>query len=264
MKNVTIQTGNNQKIKGTLFVPKKLLEKNPAVLFLHGWSSDRQGYRFRAEPLTKLGFICLTIDLRGHGESDGKLEEFSRNDHLQDALAAYDFLASQKNVDPENISVVGTSYGGNLAAMLSGKRSIKNVALRAPALYTNKNLDVPTAKLIADREEDFFEGLRPEENNLSLTGVKNIHGNFAIIESERDQVIPHSIIDMYLEVAGGNAMHIVIKDADHQLSKGEWKRKFIKHLVEFFKSTDKTHKTDMTSKTNKNPETLLRTRLRKS
>jgi esterase/lipase len=206
---------------------------------LHGWSSDRQGYSFRAEPLSKLGFICLTIDLRGHGESDGKLDEFSRANHLQDAISAYDFLTAQAGVDLENISVVGTSYGGNLAAMLASQRPVKNLVLRAPALYTNKDMDVPTAKLITDREENFFNDMIPESDNMSLSGVKNIHGNFAIIESEKDQIIPHTIIEFYLKAAGKNAKHIIMKDADHQLSKGEWKKEFIQHLVDFFEKTDK-------------------------
>jgi dipeptidyl aminopeptidase/acylaminoacyl peptidase len=240
MKDIIIQTSNKQHIKGTLFFPEKVKAKNPAVLFLHGWSSDRQGYAFRADPLTKLGYICLTIDLRGHGESDGELNEFSRADHLQDALAAYDFLCSQKNVDSKNISVVGTSYGGNLAAMLASKRLVNHLILRAPALYTNKDMDVPTAKLIADEKEDFFKDLLPEENNISLTGVKNIKGNFIIIESEKDQIIPQTVIEFFLKAAGKNGTHIVIKDADHQLSKGEWKQEFIHHLVDFFTTTSST------------------------
>jgi len=236
MKDITIKTGNNQNIKGTVFLPETLLEKNPAVLFLHGWSSDRQGYRFRADPLVSLGFICLTIDLRGHGESDGKLEEFSRSDHLQDVLAAYDFLTKQKNVDSEKISVVGASYGGYLAAVLSGKRAVKNLVLRAPALYTNKDMDVPTAQLIIQRKEDFFKDMVPEADNLSLTGVRNIHGKFLIIESEKDQIIPHSVIEFYMGATKGKGKgtHLIMPGADHQLSKGEWKKDFIEHLVEFF------------------------------
>ncbi|MBP9718846.1 MAG: alpha/beta fold hydrolase [Candidatus Levybacteria bacterium] len=234
MKDVTIVTTNKQHIKGTLFLPEKLKEKNSAIILIHGWSSDRQGYTFRAEPLVSMDFICLTIDLRGHGESDGKLDEFSRADHLTDAIAAYDFLAMQKNVDVNNISVVGTSYGGNLAAMLADKRSVKNLILRAPALYTNKDMDTPTAKLIADRKEDFFTDMTPEETNVSLTGVKSIHGKFMIIESEKDQIIPHSIIEFYLRAAGENATHKIMIDADHQLSRGEWKREFIQILTKFF------------------------------
>lgn len=158
---------------------------------------------------------------------------------MQDAISAYDFLTAQAGVDLENISVVGTSYGGNLAAMLASQRPVKNLVLRAPALYTNKDMDVPTAKLITDREENFFNDMIPESDNMSLSGVKNIHGNFAIIESEKDQIIPHTIIEFYLKAAGKNAKHIIMKDADHQLSKGEWKKEFIQHLVDFFEKTDK-------------------------
>jgi dipeptidyl aminopeptidase/acylaminoacyl peptidase len=86
----------------------------------------------------------------------------------------------------------------------------------------------------------FFKDLLPEENNISLTGVKNIKGNFIIIESEKDQIIPQTVIEFFLKAAGKNGTHIVIKDADHQLSKGEWKQEFIHHLVDFFTTTSST------------------------
>ena len=242
MKDVIVQTSNNQKIKGTLFYPEKLKAENPAVLFFHGWTSDETGYKPRAQALTKLGYICLTISLRGHGESSGKLEDFSRADHIQDAIASYDFLAKQKNVDPKNISVVGTSYGGYLAATLSGKRPIKHLVLRAPALFENKQIDMPTAQLLNDKEEDFFKNMHPEDDNSALTGVKKITGNLLLIESEKDQIIPHDIIELYKNAVKNKERitHKIIKDADHQLSKGEWKQDFIKILVQFFKKDPET------------------------
>ena len=234
METVTIQTANKQHIKGMLFYPKKTEDKNPAVLFLHGWSSDETGYKPRAEALAKLGFICLTISIRGHGSSDGKLKDFSRADHLEDVLHAYDFLATQKYVDRNNISVMGTSYGGYLAATLAGKRMVKHLALRAPALYYNKNFTVPTAKLIADKEEEFFQNIHPEEDNFPLNGVKQIKGSLLLIVSEKDQIIPYFIIELYKTAAKKPVTIKIIKDADHQISKGEWKQELIAILASFF------------------------------
>lgn len=220
----------------SIFYPEQIQDKNPAVMFIPGWTSSEASYHERAAALTKLGYICLAVTLRGHGESSGKLEAFSRADHIEDVSNAYDFLSAQKHVDKENISVVGASYGGYLAAILAGKRHIRHLAMRAPALYENTQLDTPTAQLINNREDEFFQNLRPETDNLALTGVKKITGNLLLIESEKDQIIPGKIIGLYRAAVPNPATvtHEIMRGADHQLSKGEWKQQFIEILVEFF------------------------------
>ncbi len=234
MKKVIIPVGN-QFITGTLFYPEIVKPKNPAILFIPGWTSDETGYKPRAQALTKLGYICLTISLRGHGESFGNLEEFSRADHLEDALAAYDFLALQKETDRNNISVVGASYGGYIGALLAGKRNIHRLAMRAPALYLNSDFDTNTSDLVLD-EERFFQNMKPEKDNFALIGTRAAK-KVLLIESEHDQIIPHKVIEFYTRVIPDTSKltHIVIKDADHQLSNPAWKQEFIDILVEWLR-----------------------------
>lgn len=75
----------NQNLAATLTLPEKnFKEPLPALLFIHGWKSNQEGNIKRASEICKLGFICLTLDLRGHGESEGSIEQFSRKDHLED------------------------------------------------------------------------------------------------------------------------------------------------------------------------------------
>lgn len=228
---------DGQTVRGTLYFPQKLQRKNPAVMFIPGWTSDETGYKPRAEALTKLGFICLTISLRGHGASDGKMEEGSREDHLHDVLSAYDFLTSQKNVDKNQIAACGSSYGGYLGAILCAHRPIKWLILRAPALYLNKDFDMPTAKLVADREGTFFKNFKPEMGNFALVGIEGFTGDILIIESEFDQIIPHNIIKIYKQASRRkeHLKHKLIKNADHELSTKKYKQAFIGILVTWFK-----------------------------
>ena len=186
--------------------------------------------------------MCLAISLRGHGESDGTLKEFSRADHLEDVLRAYDFLAAQKNVDKNNISVVGASYGGYLAALLCNKRGVATVVLRAPALYINSEFSKPTAELISEREDEFFKNFIPEQNNKALLGVKKVPNRTLIIESEKDQIIPHNIIEYYLQAADKKSVtHTIIKNADHQLTDTKWRKEFIDILITWFKKNYPNH-----------------------
>lgn len=56
---------------------------------------------------------------------------------------AYDALRGAEGVDPARIGVCGASYGGFLAALLSGLRDPKRLLIRAPALYPDDWLDLP-------------------------------------------------------------------------------------------------------------------------
>lgn len=75
MKKIKIPVESNF-ITGRLLHPKIIKPNQPALLLLHGWMSNDSGNIKRAEELIKLGFICLTINFRGHGDSSGELENF--------------------------------------------------------------------------------------------------------------------------------------------------------------------------------------------
>jgi uncharacterized protein len=111
---IRIPTGGRRKIEGTLLLPDGRRQRHPAVLFLHGWGSSRQKHLLPAEKLCERGFVALAIDLRGHGKNEKLENAVTARDNLCDAVAAYDFLTTQPEVDKNRIVVVGYSYGGFL------------------------------------------------------------------------------------------------------------------------------------------------------
>jgi uncharacterized protein len=227
---------NGQYISANLLKPDNLKEKNPALIFVHGWSSNKVGNILRAQALTQLGFICLTLDLRGHGNSDGALGDFSREDHLEDLKAAYDFLSSQEHVESEKIGIIGASYGGYLSAILTNFKKLKWLVLRVPALYFDKNFEIPTLKLIGNHEEkDAFRStnLTPKES-LALKGITNFKGPILIIESEKDTIIPSATIKNYLKFAPKDTLHIMMKDTPHDLRTEDQQKEYIEILKGWF------------------------------
>src|SRR4029450_10737168 len=100
-------------LEGTLITPGALI---PGVLFVHGWGGSQQQYLARAREIAALGCVCLTFDLTGHAGTTAQHATVSRETNLRDALAAYDVLVQYPHVDPSAIAVVGSSYGGYLAA----------------------------------------------------------------------------------------------------------------------------------------------------
>src|SRR5262245_43898691 len=204
----------DEHILGTLISPGTLI---PGVLFVHGWGGDQRQYLARARELAALGCVCLTFDLRGHAQTKSQHETISREESLRDILAAYDFLAFQSNVDADSIAVVGSNYGGYLAALLTGLRPVKWLALRAPALYKDSEWSLPKHRLKREQNLDIYrrQPVRAEESR-SLRACATFAGDVLVVESEFDNVVPHQVVLNYRDafVSAHSSTHRVIKGAD--------------------------------------------------
>jgi len=224
---------DGQHILGTLISPGSLI---PGVLFVHGWGGDQRQYQGRARQLAGLGCICLTFDLRGHAQTRAQHETVSREEGLRDVLAAYDFLAAQHNVDSQSIAVVGSSYGGYLAALLTSLRPVKWLALRVPALYKDTDWALPKERLKGQQDLAAYRLLpvHPEQSR-ALQACQAFNGDALIVESERDNVVPHQVIVNYRDafVNARSVAYRVIAGADHSLSSPACQNAYTTVLIEW-------------------------------
>ena len=228
---VAIPVGS-ERVSGTLLPPPRA--GAPGVLFVHGWGGSQEQYLGRARDVARLGCACLTIDLRGHARSGGRRETVSRADGLQDLLAAYDFLAGQPGVDAGAVGVVGSSYGGYLAAVLTSVRPVRWLGLRAPALYKDGGWERPKEELNRDPDLGTYRrALVPAGANRALAACAAFRGDVLVVESEHDQVVPHPVVASYLGActAARSVNHRVLRGADHGLSREEWQRGYTAVLV---------------------------------
>src|SRR5436190_131664 len=141
--------GGSGTIDGTLVLPGVLV---PGVLFVHGWGGSQQQYLARAREVAALGCVCLAFDLGGHAGTQPRRETVSRESNLYDVLSAYDALAAHPSVDSAAIGVVGSSYGGYLATILTSMRPVSWLALRVPALYIASGWELPKLQLHQDQD----------------------------------------------------------------------------------------------------------------
>lgn len=217
-----------QNLAATLIKPNGFKTPLPALIFIHGWMSDQTGNIKRVAEISKLGFICLTLDLRGHGQSAGNLDQYSRKNHLEDIKAAYKHLADLQEVNKEKIGIIGSSYGGYLSAVATNFLKFKWLILRVPALYFDDNFDTPSAQLIKQDKNAFItSGLTPK-NSLALKGVANFSGEILIIESEKDTVIPHAVIRNYLKFTDKRKLtYKVMQGATHSLETKMQEKEYI-------------------------------------
>jgi uncharacterized protein len=198
----------------------------PGLLFVHGLDSEQSGYADRAEAaVSRLGAVCLTFDLGGHGGSDGSLRSLTPRDNLADVVAAFDTLVGDKLVDGARIGVCGASYGAYLAALLTADRHVARLLLRAPGLYDDRELD---KTLDSPKKSNRFASAREITRRL-----QHYAGAVLILEGEFDDVIPHEIIEVYLE-ACRDAQHAVIPRARHALVDEVTRAYFRNSIVDFF------------------------------
>ena len=109
-----------------------------------------------------------------------------REDNLRDVLAAYDVLVGHRAVDPGAIAIVGSSYGGYLAAIASALRPVRWLALRVPALYKDADWDMPKGKLNRDELTAYRRSAVPPKDNRALAACAAFRGDVLIVESEHD------------------------------------------------------------------------------
>jgi dienelactone hydrolase len=233
-------TVDRQRIAGKLLTPAIPTTQHPAVLFVHGWGGSQRRDIAKAKPLTHLGYTCLTFNLRGHARTRRQIDTVTRAQNLRDVLAGYDFLVRQPGLDPEKIAVVGTSYGGYLAALLTTERSVRWLALRAPALYKDADFDRPKRELNLDAGLSAYRRLPlSESENRALSAASRFTGDVLIVESEQDALIPHQVIENYLRAFARSARsvtHRILRGADHGLDRSASRRRYRKILEEWFRS----------------------------
>jgi len=205
-------------IAGTFVTPGTLI---PGVLFVHGWGGSQDQYLARARDIAALGCVCLTFDLRGHAQNRNRFETVSRADNLKDVLAAFDTLVRRRHVDPSAIAVVGSSYGGYLAALLTTLRPVKWLALRAPALYLDAGWESPKLQLHKDHDlPTYRRSLIQFADNRALQASHSFEGDVLLIESELDDIVPKTVLTSYREAAKSarSLTYRCIDGADHGLT----------------------------------------------
>ncbi|MCT3385346.1 alpha/beta hydrolase [Lactobacillus johnsonii] len=105
-----------------------------AIIF-HGFTANRNTSLLKeiANSLRDENIASVRFDFNGHGDSDGKFENMTVLNEIEDANAILNYVKTDPHV--RNIYLVGHSQGGVVASMLAGLYPdiIKKVVLLAPA-----------------------------------------------------------------------------------------------------------------------------------
>lgn len=142
---------------------------------------------------------ALVIDFSGHGESPFEFATTRPAQHILEAVATFDWLRAQY---PEHtISVMGTSYGGFMAAWLSRFRDFKKLVLRTPAIYLPQDLYSIQSDIDLAYTTNTY---RPDADAVSQNPVfmysPRFTGPTLVVIHGQDEDIPPATSDAYRKI----------------------------------------------------------------
>ena len=145
-----------------VFAPKKpKSDKLPTIVMSHGWGGTAKALRPDAIAFARAGFLVITFDYRGWGNSDSRLilvgkkpvhkdgkliaevkevrEVVDPLDQTTDILNAIHWVVGEKQCDSERIGLWGSSYsGGHVVHVAARDKRVKAFVSQVPSLDSRR------------------------------------------------------------------------------------------------------------------------------
>jgi len=163
---VDLKSGDGTILKGTYFPAGK---PGPGVLLFHQSNRTRKSWDDVARQLANGGINTLTVDMRGHGETGGKYDNWNDPNREQakqqwqgDIDAAFQYLISQPNVNRDVIGLGGAGVLGVDNSVQTARRhpeQIKSLALlsgetfRDGLQFLRQSSQLPELFVVSDDDE---------------------------------------------------------------------------------------------------------------
>ena len=112
-KNISFYS-EGVKLDGDIYYPDDLKdgEQRAGVVLCHGYTGVKDLYLpDNARALNEAGYMVMTFDYKGWGESEGARTRLAPYSRVADVQAAMTFLGIQPEVDEDRLGIYGTSYG---------------------------------------------------------------------------------------------------------------------------------------------------------
>lgn len=109
-------------------------QNGAAVMVQHGYTDTLMHMIPITAMLVRHGYGVILTELRAHGDSEGNLISFGHYE-MNDLDAAYHYLLTRSEVDPNRIGILGNSMGGSLAILYAAERNLNIKAVIAQSPY---------------------------------------------------------------------------------------------------------------------------------
>jgi len=170
-----------------LYTQRWLPENTPhaIVIILHGLTEHSGRHMALAEALADQGYAVETLDLRGHGRSEGA---WAYVDDFEDYLRDVDTLVAQaRSRYPErSLFLFGHSMGGTIAALwtITRRPALAGLILSSPAvrLWQDSNLPLNLLMRVLNR-------VAPKMATIPLRAYEISHDPAVVRDYDRDPLV---------------------------------------------------------------------------
>lgn len=231
-EKIFFKNSKGDKLCGILSNPTS--DKNKAIIVLcHGFTTSKASKTYvKLEQLLNIAKVStFRFDFLGHGESEGKFENITTSEAVDDISNAIKYL---KELGYGKIGLMGGSFGGLASIMAASKtRNLFVLALKSPVSnYEEKTILTYSKRELRDWKNKGYkyfqnnEGKKMKLNYAFFEDFKNNDGYKAskkikvptlIVHGDKDESVP---VEQSIKTAEiiENCKLEIIKGADHQCS----------------------------------------------
>lgn len=219
----------------------------PIIILVHGFSSNKNTSNFvkLKDILNQKDIATFRFDVFGHGESEGKFENITITEAVDDILQAIKFLKSKGYT---KIGLLGSSFGGISSIMAASKTNdLFILALKSPVSdywevekgrYSEKDLEEWKGQGYRDYEDDGkvlklgYTFIDDFKNNDAYKAAANINIPTLIVHGDTDETVPVSQSIKTSKIIP-NCKLVLIKGADHRYTEGDQAEQMLRAFSEF-------------------------------
>ena len=222
---------NGFEIHGRIHLPDHC--PAPGVICSHGLFSSKDSVKFIAvaQHLAERGFVAIRYDHRGCGDSQGRIENTTLSNRLEDLQAVNAFVREQTQYVDGRMGLMGSSMGGLVslweAAKHRGYHAV--VAWSTPMQIRTSPQKMRSAGLNA-LDDAFFADLK----QYPLIDVLGVFKCCIIVHGSSDELVP--VVQAYrlYQNLGEPKRLEILPGADHRFSHPEHRRQAIEQSAGFF------------------------------
>lgn len=246
-EKVFFKNSKGDRLCGILSTPTDDKTKT-LVIMVHGFTSNNNTENFvkLTDFLNGKNISSFRFDIYGHGESEGKFEDITITEAVDDIFQAINFLKSKGY---SRLGLIGSSFGGISSIMAASKTNdLSFLILKSPVSNYEEveeiRIEYPRMEEwkksgFKDYESDgkkmrlnfsFFEDFK---NNNGYEAAPKINIPTLIVHGDADDIVP---VDQSLKTSKliPNCKLVLIKGANHRYTEddhGEQMRKAIEDFI---------------------------------
>jgi dipeptidyl aminopeptidase/acylaminoacyl peptidase len=206
-------------------------KKYPCVILSHGLVSSKESskYALISDIFAEAGIATCRFDYHGCGESGGDITETTLTIRLENLDAITEHIINHPSVDPHNIGILGSSFGGTTCVLKAAKdKRIKCVSPWATPYRLDKDGD-GTISGIPFKETIFTDF---DRHNV-LSEARKV-SDALVIHGEIDEVVPCEEGKTIYKNMQKPKKCVIIKGGDHTLSNPSHRDKAINLALKWF------------------------------